>query len=95
MRFTLFPLTNGSRPKVKHKVEVSNEVAGDSKQRANLLLLQKNEIMGVDQLKDRDSKFLGRICSQMLQQTRGRIFPKWERLMRGKYTKLDKIGRPD
>ena len=59
MRFTLFPLTSGSRPKVKHKVGVSNEVAGDSKRRASLLLLQKNEIVGIDQLKDRDSKFLG------------------------------------
>ena len=28
-------------------------------QRANLLLIRKNEIVGVDQLKDQDSKFLG------------------------------------
>ena len=57
--FTLFLLTSGSRPKVKHKVGVSTEEADDSKRRASLLLLQKNEIVEVNQLKDRASKFLG------------------------------------
>ena len=48
VRFTLFPLMSGSRPKVKQKVGVSNEAAGDSKWCASLFLLQKNEIMGID-----------------------------------------------
>ena len=77
MRFTLFPLTSRSHPKVNHKMGASNEVANDSKWRASLLLLQKNEIVGVDQLKDQGSKFLGRVYSQMLQQTQRRVFPKW------------------
>ena len=71
MRFTLFPLTSKSRPRVKLKVGVSNEVASDLKQCASLLLLQKKGIVVVDQLKDRGSKFLGHICSRILQQTRG------------------------
>ena len=45
--------------------------------------MQKNELVGIDQPKGRDSKFLERICIQMLQQTQGRVFPKWERLMQG------------
>ena len=77
MRFTLFPLMNGSRPKVRHKVGAPNKVADDLRRRASLLLMQKNEIMGVDQLmKGQDSKFLGHICTQMFQQTRGRFFSK-------------------
>ena len=82
VRFTLFPLMNGSRPKVKHKLGVQNNVVDDLKGHDNLLLLQKNEIIRVDQLKNQDSKFLGRICIQMFQQTRGRVFLKWEGLMR-------------
>ena len=39
VRFALFPLTSGSRPKVKHNVGVSNDVASDLKWRASLLLL--------------------------------------------------------
>ena len=66
MRFTLFPLTRRSRPKVKHKMGLSTEVAGESKQRASLLLLQKNEIVRVDQWKDRGSKFLGRFYRRKL-----------------------------
>ena len=93
MRFTLFPLMSGSRPKVKYKMGVSNEVADDSKQRASLLLLQTKGIVVVDQLKDWGGKFLGCICSRMLQQTVGQVFPKWERLMRVDYMKLGRIGR--
>ena len=71
MRFTLFPLESGSHPKVKHKVGVQNIVTDDLRRRDNLLQMWKNEIMGVDQLNDWDSEFLGRICIQMFQQTRG------------------------
>ena len=39
VRFTLFPLTSGSRPKVKHKVEVQNNVTDALRQCANLLLI--------------------------------------------------------
>ena len=48
VRFTLFPLTSGSRPKVKHKVGVLNNIADDLRWRDNLLLMQNNEIVGVD-----------------------------------------------
>ena len=59
MRFTLFPLTSSSRPKVKHKVGALNKVSDDLRWRASLLLMQKDEAVGVDQLKDRGSKFSG------------------------------------
>ena len=39
VRFTLFPLTRGPPPKVKHKVGVQNNVADALRQRANLLLM--------------------------------------------------------
>ena len=57
VRFTLFPLMSGSRPKVKDKVGVSKEEVDNSKRCPSLLLLQKNEIVAVDQLKDWVSKF--------------------------------------
>ena len=41
----------------------------------------KGEIVGVDQLKDQGSKFLGHIFIQTVQQTRGRVFLKWGRMM--------------
>ena len=62
IRFTLFPLTSGSRPQLKHKFGEQNKVADDLRQRASLLLMQKNEVVEVNQLKDRGSKFLGCIC---------------------------------
>ena len=49
-RFTLFPLKGGSRPKVKHKVRMQNDVAVASRQRLNLLLMWKDEIVGVHRL---------------------------------------------
>ena len=48
VRFTLFPLKSGSRPKVKHEVGVKNIVADALRQHANLLLMQKNKTVGVD-----------------------------------------------
>ena len=62
MRFTLFPLTSGSCPKTKHKAGALNKEADDVRRRANLLLIQQNEVVGVDQLKESGSKFLGRVC---------------------------------
>ena len=71
MRFTLFLLIGGSRPKTKHKAGASNKEVDGVRRRANLLLIQQNEVVGVDQLKDPGSKFLGRVCIQAFQQTRG------------------------
>ena len=51
MIFTLFPLASWSCPKVKHKVGMPTKVADDLRRRASLLLMQKNEIVGVDHLK--------------------------------------------
>ena len=61
-RFTLFALKSGSHPKVKHKVRMQNDVAVASGRRLNLLLMRKDEIMGVHKLQDRVSKFLERSC---------------------------------
>ena len=82
-QFTLFPLKNGSRPKVKHKVKMQNDVAVASGRHLNLLLMQKDEIVGVHRLQDRLSKFLERSCIWSFRQTQGRVFPKRRRLMRG------------
>ena len=71
MRFTLFPLTSRSHPKAKNKTGVSNKEADDVRRRASLLLIQQNEVVGVDQLKDPGSKFLGCVCIQTFQQTQG------------------------
>ena len=62
VRFTLFPLMNGSCSKVRHKVRALNKVADDLRMRACLMLMQKNEIVEVDQLKGWDSKFPRHIC---------------------------------
>ena len=59
VRFTLFPLKSGSRPKFKHKAGVQSNVADVLSQRASLMLILKDEIVGFEHLKDRDSKFLG------------------------------------
>ena len=48
VRFTLFPLTSGSHPKIKHKMGEQNKVADDLGQSASLLLMQKNEIVELD-----------------------------------------------
>ena len=62
MRFTLFSLTSGSRPKTKHKAGVSSKEVDDVRRCASLLVIQQNEVVAVDQLKDPGSKFLGRVC---------------------------------
>ena len=62
MRFTLFLLTSEPHPKTKHKARVSNKEADDVRRCASLLLIQQNEVVAVDQLKDPGSKFLGRVC---------------------------------
>ena len=64
MRFTLFLFTSGSRSKFKHKAGESNKEANDVRRHANLLLIQQNKVVGVDQLKDPGSKFLGCVCIQ-------------------------------
>ena len=64
VRFTLFPLTNRSRLKTMHKARVSNNEADDVRWRASLLLIQQNEVVGANQLKDPGSKFLVRVCIQ-------------------------------
>ena len=39
VRFTLFLLTSGSRPKIKHKVGEQNKIAEDLRRCASLLLM--------------------------------------------------------
>ena len=59
VRFILCPLKSVSRPKVKHKVGVQNNVADALSQWASLMLIPKEEIAKFEHLKDQDSNFLG------------------------------------